>query len=99
MAAAACPPHFSDGTGGLSSPRRRGGRVSVEGAAEDGELLVAVTDGGSGVPAELQRRIWEPFFTTKQRGTGLGLSIVRKRLEEAGGTAQLGARAAGAGGR
>jgi K+-sensing histidine kinase KdpD len=34
---------------------------------------------------ELSERIWEPFFTTKQRGTGLGLAIVRKRIEEVGG--------------
>ncbi|MDQ1522481.1 MAG: hypothetical protein QOE47_405, partial [Pyrinomonadaceae bacterium] len=75
-----------------------GGRVSVEVAADDGELLFAVTDGGGGVPAELQRRIWEPFFTTKQRGTGLGLAIVRKRIEDAGGRARLAPHATGSGG-
>jgi two-component system sensor histidine kinase FlrB len=37
----------------------------------------------------MQAKIWEPFFTTKQRGTGLGLAIVRKRMEEAGGSARL----------
>jgi len=66
-----------------------GGRVSVEVKKDNSELIVAVTDGGSGVPAELQQRIWEPFFTTKQRGTGLGLAIVRKRIEDAGGVAHL----------
>lgn len=76
-----------------------GGRVSVEVDVGDGELLFAVTDGGRGVPAELSQRIWEPFFTTKQRGTGLGLAIVRKRLEDAGGAARLAPRAAGAGAR
>jgi signal transduction histidine kinase len=76
-----------------------GGRVSVELAAEDGELLFAVTDEGSGVPAELQRRIWEPFFTTKQRGTGLGLAIVRKRIEDAGGRVRLAPQAKGGGAR
>ncbi|MDQ1591908.1 MAG: hypothetical protein QOG71_2535 [Pyrinomonadaceae bacterium] len=76
-----------------------GGRVSVEVAADDGELLFAVTDGGGGVPAELQRRIWEPFFTTKQRGTGLGLAIVRKRIEDAGGRARLAPHATGGGAR
>jgi signal transduction histidine kinase len=76
-----------------------GGRVSVEVAAEDGELLFAVTDGGNGVPADLHRRIWEPFFTTKQRGTGLGLAIVRKRIEDAGGRARLAPRATGGGAR
>jgi len=42
-----------------------------------------------GIPAEMQTKIWEPFFTTRQRGTGLGLAIVRKRIEEAGGTVRL----------
>jgi signal transduction histidine kinase len=55
-----------------------------------GELLITVADSGSGVPVDLRERIWEPFFTTRQRGTGLGLAIVRKRMQEAGGSAWLG---------
>jgi signal transduction histidine kinase len=66
-----------------------GGRVTVEARVEFQEPVITVTDTGQGVPTELQGRIWEPFFTTRQRGTGLGLSIVRKRMEEAGGTARL----------
>ncbi len=69
-----------------------GGRVLVEACAEGDELLFAVADSGAGVPAELRERIWEPFFTTRQRGTGLGLAIVRKRMEEAGGRALLAPR-------
>ena len=76
-----------------------GGRVSVEVEVDGGELVFAVTDGGRGVPAELRGRIWEPFFTTKQRGTGLGLAIVRKRLEDARGEARLAPQSAGAGAR
>jgi signal transduction histidine kinase len=76
-----------------------GGRVSVEVGLDDGELVFAVTDSGRGVPAELRGRIWEPFFTTKQRGTGLGLAIVRKRLEDAGGEARLAPHATGTGAR
>ena len=66
-----------------------GGSVLVEASEGQNELLLAVTDSGAGVPAELRARIWEPFFTTRQRGTGLGLAIVRKRMEEAGGRALL----------
>ena len=66
-----------------------GGRVRVSARVENDLLSVSVTDEGSGVPAERHERIWEPFFTTKQRGTGLGLAIVRKRIEEAGGEARL----------
>ncbi|HEX8650305.1 MAG TPA: ATP-binding protein [Pyrinomonadaceae bacterium] len=76
-----------------------GGRVTVEASVIDHHLLVAVTDNGVGVPAELRERIWEPFFTTRQRGTGLGLAIVRKRVEEVGGSTRLAPALAGEGAR
>jgi signal transduction histidine kinase len=76
-----------------------GGRVYVNARVENERLSVSVTDEGSGVPAEQRERIWEPFFTTKQRGTGLGLAIVRKRIEEAGGEARLAPQRAGEGAR
>ncbi len=66
-----------------------GGDIIVT-AADDGHaVVIAVEDSGSGILPELHQRIWEPFFTTKQRGTGLGLAIVRKRMQEAGGSARL----------
>jgi signal transduction histidine kinase len=67
-----------------------GGKVMLAAVASKGELLITVQDSGSGVPTELRDRIWEPFFTTRQRGTGLGLAIVRKRVQEVGGVASLG---------
>ncbi|MDT5060302.1 MAG: hypothetical protein QOH63_761 [Acidobacteriota bacterium] len=76
-----------------------GGRVHVEAWIEGSELVVVVWDSGSGIAPELRERIWEPFFTTKQRGTGLGLAIVRKRMEEAGGVAQLSESQTGEGAR
>ena len=66
-----------------------GGRVKLWTSAANGELLIGVEDTGAGVPADLRERIWEPFFTTRQRGTGLGLAIVRKRVQEVGGSASL----------
>jgi signal transduction histidine kinase len=66
-----------------------GGQVKLVADARDGELMIAVEDSGTGVPADLRERIWEPFFTTRQRGTGLGLAIVRKRVQEVGGSALL----------
>jgi signal transduction histidine kinase len=68
-----------------------GGHVKLVGNAADGELSISVEDTGAGVPVDLRERIWEPFFTTRQRGTGLGLAIVRKRVQEVGGSASLGA--------
>lgn len=65
------------------------GEVTITQNIEDDALVITVQDTGPGISEELRKRIWEPFFTTKQRGTGLGLAIVRKRMEEAGGTARL----------
>jgi signal transduction histidine kinase len=74
-----------------------GGEVVITDKLEDDVLVIRVKDGGPGVSEELRQRIWEPFFTTRQRGTGLGLAIVRKRMQEAGGTARLAASVNGEG--
>ena len=74
---------------------RRGGTISVLATQAGGDLTVTVQDSGSGVSADLRERIWEPFFTTRQRGTGLGLAIVRKRMQEVGGAASLVSSGAG----
>jgi signal transduction histidine kinase len=66
-----------------------GGSVAIVSKTEPSALTILVSDTGPGVPAHLLEKIWEPFFTTRQRGTGLGLAIVRKRMQEAGGTARL----------
>jgi two-component system sensor histidine kinase FlrB len=76
-----------------------GGEVAITQKVENGVLVILVEDGGPGVSDDLRQRVWEPFFTTKQRGTGLGLAIVRKRMQEAGGTARLVSRVNGGGAR
>jgi signal transduction histidine kinase len=57
-----------------------GGRITVRTAREPSSLLIEIADNGPGIPSELQSRIWEPFFTTKDvgTGTGLGLDIVQR---------------------
>jgi signal transduction histidine kinase len=74
-----------------------GGRVNLVADATNGELSIIVEDSGAGVASDLRERIWEPFFTTRQRGTGLGLAIVRKRVQEVGGSASLGSSRNGGG--
>jgi PAS domain S-box-containing protein len=62
-------------------------RISAGPGAEPDEVQIEVTDSGPGVPAELQDRIMEPFFTTKPvgKGTGLGLSVSKAIAEAHGG--------------
>src|SRR5258705_6009851 len=76
-----------------------GREVTITQLTEGDDLVIYVQDGGPGIADDLRQRVWEPFFTTKQRGTGLGLAIVRKRMQEASGTARLAARVNGSGAR
>lgn len=52
-----------------------GGLITLFGAKNNGEIVLAVIDNGKGIPKSLMPRILEPFFTTKSAGTGLGLAI------------------------
>jgi two-component system sensor kinase FixL len=53
-------------------------------------VRVAVRDNGPGLNAEQQRRIFEPFYTTKTKGTGLGMAIARRIVEAHGGQISVG---------
>jgi signal transduction histidine kinase len=45
------------------------------------DVLVEIVDQGSGMDAETQRRLFEPFYTTKEKGTGLGMAIAKQIAE------------------
>ncbi len=51
-----------------------------------GAATVRVRDNGCGIPADKLDRIFNPFFTTKDKGTGLGMAIARKIVEAHEGT-------------
>ncbi|HKD37078.1 MAG TPA: ATP-binding protein, partial [Pirellulales bacterium] len=52
-------------------------------------LSAIVEDNGPGIPADLQPKVFQPFFTTKSRGSGLGLAITKRIVEAHRGTIRL----------
>jgi signal transduction histidine kinase len=60
------------------------GNLDIRAVDEGDTVAVHITDSGPGIPKEIQEKIFQPFFTTKQRGegTGLGLDICRKIVEK-----------------
>lgn len=61
------------------------------GLARGDYVVIAVTDTGTGIPANILDRVTEPFFTTKDvgKGTGLGLSMVYGFAQQSGGTLRI----------
>ena len=56
------------------------GELTIRTAVENNCVLVEIIDNGTGIPPEIQPRIFEPFFTSKGvgKGSGLGLDISRR---------------------
>ncbi|MDD2539570.1 MAG: ATP-binding protein [Desulfuromonadaceae bacterium] len=54
-----------------------GGTLTVSSVVdrEAGWCSITINDRGAGIPADIQERLFTPFFTTKPRGTGLGLAV------------------------
>ncbi len=75
----------------LGENSRMAGAHTIElGIAPAGDtVLVTVRDDGSGVPASLLSRVFEPHFSTHTSGSGLGLAISRRLVEEWGGSIRL----------
>jgi len=70
--------------GGLTAAREF--NAAAPGASSKTRVEIIVRDSGCGIGESEQDKIFEPFYTTKERGTGLGLSIVYRIIEELGGT-------------
>jgi signal transduction histidine kinase len=52
-------------------------------------LLIEITDKGCGISQERQKRLFEPFYTTKEKGTGLGLMMCKRIIENHDGTIEV----------
>jgi len=70
-----------------------GGVLKVETRRTGDDVLVRISDTGTGIPDEIMDKIFEPYFTTKPFGTGLGLTIVFKIVKEHYGDISVSSRA------
>jgi PAS domain S-box-containing protein len=68
-----------------------GGHIEIVLSYDPDSALVSikVTDDGTGIPKELLKRIFQPFFTTRTDGTGLGLAICLKNVQYHGGNIEV----------
>ncbi len=69
-----------------------GGQLNVSTSREEEDVVITFVDTGSGIDDDDLERIFEPFYTTKDRGTGLGLAITRQIIEQHHGSIQMTSR-------
>lgn len=70
--------------GGSILLRARKDRAKLQGRETDA-IIIEVEDTGPGIPPEIQERLFDPFFSTKEHGTGLGLAIAARIVDKHGG--------------
>lgn len=69
----------------MREPGRIGDAVIVTTDFDGNDVEIAVRDSGAGIPEEIEKKLFRPFFTTKPAGLGMGLSISRSIVNSHGG--------------
>ncbi len=62
-------------------PKDRTGHIEIRLKRREHMVVISVADNGTGIPEELQEKMFSPNFTTKTSGMGLGLAIVKNIVE------------------
>lgn len=67
------------------------GILTIDTKVQDNNILVSISDNGSGIPKDIQRKVFDTFFTTKPagEGSGLGLGICKRIIDKHKGTISL----------
>jgi two-component system sensor histidine kinase HydH len=58
-----------------------GGTLTISSRRQGEEIVVELADTGEGIPPEALEKIFQPFYSTKDKGSGLGLAITQKIIE------------------
>lgn len=66
-----------------------GGDILLKIIQQDGDVILNITDCGSGMTENQQDKAFNPFFSTKEGGSGLGLPMIKKIIEGFGGQVKL----------
>ncbi len=79
---------MQNGLDAMSGIERKKRKIQITTRCDETHLVISVRDQGSGIPPEVQKRMFDAFFTTKDpgKGTGLGLAICKEIAETMGGT-------------
>ena len=67
----------------------KGGAITVRVWDDDGFVFMSIRDTGPGIPPEDLRRVFDPFYSTRDDGTGLGLTIVHRIIDQHGGRIEV----------
>ncbi len=76
---------IQNGVNAMGDVHTLGGTLYVTAEDVAGGVAFRITDTGPGVPDDVRKKMFNPFFTTRAEGTGLGLSIANKVVEGHGG--------------
>lgn len=81
--------HAIEGSGTLTVTAGYADEGPIRGVRRGAWAEITVSDTGRGIPREALKRIFDPFFSTKDEGTGLGLAIVHRIIESHNGRVEV----------
>lgn len=64
----------------LKSADREGAQIIIEAKQRDAEVQIAVKDNAMGIATQLQERVFEPYFSTKEEGSGTGIGLYLSKM-------------------
>ncbi len=70
---------------GIQSVNKKKPKIDISLIRKGNKALLSIKDNGSGIPPEVQEKVFTPYFSTKRTGSGIGLAVAKKGIENAGG--------------